>query len=390
MANWKFTDDFGKTFPSLQQSILGILVFSDHTITGTDFTGTLDTAATGNALKIIGSILDTEKIALKGTVVSTASSLTVTLRSTDDDAFAKAIAAAIPLIGGEITQKAWMDVKTIATTTDPEGDAPAIDVFDLGITLAIGKGTVDITSQIPMSSGFFHIAGDFSNSGILSIGLEDLNFLMGTLAGGNSWFPTTELGPYSQGQTSFGLLSMALVCYVTIKPSLSITISSIDVQVGISKLPLKGNALYLDPLGVWVTVTNPTSKPAATWGLLGSVKLCNFANPGPAGLSEPDFEFDFTMTFPTETDKTFGISANLDNPSGKSVNVMLQDLMGQGTNVGIGDKITVNSFEFETTADTSTGTITDFSTSVVMSGGFGFFEKITVDKMSVSVIYTGD
>jgi hypothetical protein len=390
MANWKFTDDFGKTFPSLQQSILGILVFSNHTITGTDFIGTLDTKATGNALQIIGSILQTDKIALKGTVTSTATSLTVTLRSTDDAAFTQAVAAAIPLIGGEITQKAWLDVQTVAATTDPEGDAPATDVFDLGITLAIGKGTVDITSQIPMSNGFFHIAGDFTNSGILSIGLNDLNFLMGTLAGGNSWFPTTELGPYSTGQTSFGLLGMALVCYVTITPKLSITISSIDVQVGISKLPLKDKALYLDPLGVWVTVTNPTTKPAAAWGLMGSIKLCNFDNPGPAGLSDPDFEFDFTMTFPTATDKTFGISANLDNPSAKSVNVMLQDLMGKDTNVGIGDHITVNSFALDTTADTTTGTITDFSTSVVMSGGFGLFDKISVDKMSISVVYTGD
>ncbi|MFZ2449785.1 MAG: hypothetical protein WAW36_04615 [Methylovulum miyakonense] len=387
MANWKFTDQYGSTYPSLQYSILSLLVFSEHSLNGNDFTGTLDVNATGTALSTIGTMLGMGSIPLSGTVDATGASLTVSLRSTNDQDFTQAIANCIPLIGGSITKNAWLDINTVSSQTDPEGDSPPTDVFNLGVTIAIGSASVDINTQVPMNGGFFYLSGEFTGVGI---SLNDLNFLMGPLAEGNAWFPSTELGPYSAGQTSFGLLSMSLLCYVTLAPSFSISINSVNVEVGISKLPLMGNALYLDPLGVWVTVTNPTSDAAVTWGLLGSVKLCNYANPGPVGLSDPDFTFDFTMTFPSSTDNTFGIAAYLENPAGKSVNVMLQDLMGQGTNVGIGDNITVNSFEFDTSADVSTGTINEFSTSIVMSGGFGLFEKIplSVEQLSISVAYS--
>lgn len=387
MANWKFTDDYGKTYPSLQESILSMLVFSDHTINGNAFSGVLSVEATGAALKILGPLLGVNSIAVSGTVVTDADSINVTLRSTDDNLFTQAIAKAIPLIGGSITKNAWMNIHTIATTKDPEGEPPATDEFSLNVTIAIGRGTVTITSSIPMSKGFFFLSGDFEGFGIT---LEDLNFLMGKLAGGNAWFPTSELGPYSAGQTSFGLLSMSLMCYVTLNP-INITITSFDVAVGISKLPVRGKALYLDPLGVWVTISDPLSEePSASWGLMGTMKLLNFANPGPEGLSNPDFIFDFSMSFPTSTNKVFSMSAALENPSKKPVNVMLQDLLGEGKTAGLSDKIIVNSFELETSADTSTGTITDFSTSVVMSGGFGLFEKITVEEMSISVVYSGD
>lgn len=385
MATWKFTDDYGAQYPALASSVLSMLVFDSHALNGTAFTGVLDVAASGASLGTLGALVGMQTIAVSGTVTNDNTTLTVSLQSTDAAGFRSGIANSIPLIGGSITQAASMTENTVCTVTDTADDGPQTDDITLHVTLAVGTASVTIACQVPMNGGFFSLTGDFTGVGI---SLNDLNFLMGSLASGNSWFPTQQLAPYTAGSPSFGLLSMTLTGYVVLSP-LSVSMSSVTVRVGISALPLMPTALYMDPLGVWVTVTNPTGAAAAHWGLEGAVKLCNYANPGPAGLSNPDFEFDFSMSFPTQADNSFGVSGALQNPSSKSVNVMLQDLMGPSTNIGIANDLTVNTFEFDTTASVTTGTITDFSTTVAMSGSFGLFEQFSMESFSVAVVYTG-
>jgi hypothetical protein len=387
MADWKFTDDYGSAYPALQSSFLAGLAFSSHSLNGTAFSGTLDVAASGTVLQTMGVLVGLSQIGVAGTVTNTSGTLTVTLRSTDAEAFKAGVARSIPLIGGSVTQAAWMDVQNVTKTTDTADDGPTTDALDLGVTFAVGSASVTIVSQVPMGNGFFTLSGTFTGVGI---SLEDLGFLFGTLGTNNQWFPSTQLGPYSAGSPQFGLLSMSLTGYVQMTPTFRISVSDVTVEVGITALPLMPTALYLDPLGVWVTVTDPTGAAAAHWGLEGAVKLCNYATPGPGGLSAPDFIFDFQMAFPDSTNPGFVISGNLENPSGKSVNVMLQDLMGPSTNIGIADDLTVDTFQFDTVANTSTGTISEFSTSIAMSGEIGIFQSFSLESFSVSVSYSGD
>jgi hypothetical protein len=386
MAAWKFTNQYGATYPALEGSILSLLVFDAHTLEGASFTGTLDVAASGAALTTLGALVGMQTIGVAGTVTDDGTTLTVSLRSTDDAGFTRGVAGSIPLIGGSVTEAAWMTQNTVCTRSGSADEGPKTDEVTLHVTLRVGRASVVIACQVPMNGGFFSLTGDFEGVGI---SLSDLDFLMGSLASGNAWFPTEQLGPYTKGSPAFGLLSMTLTGYIGLTPSFSVSISSVTVMVGISALPLMPTALYMDPLGVWVTVTDPTGAAAAHWGLEGAVKLCNYADPGPAGLAAPDFEFDFAMSFPTPADPAFGVSGVLQNPSSKSVNVMLQDLLGPETRIGLAEELTVTAFEFDTSADVTTGTISDFSTSIAMSGRFGLFEQLTLESFSVAVIYTG-
>lgn len=390
MADWKFTDDYGQQYPSLKYSVLNLLSFSSHNLNGTSFTGTLDLVSSGVATRILSSLLQLggatlTEIAVAGTVVSDSESITVILDSTENTQLTSALAACIPLVGGSITKAASIRINTVANIADPEGDSPPTDNFTLNITIAIGSATVTIHTTIPMNWGFFFLSGEFSG---VSVSLNDLNFLMGSLAGGNAWFPTAALGPYAEGQSSFGLLSLSLVLYFTPSP-LSIKVSSLTVVMGISKLPLMPPSLYMDPLAVWITISDPINNAAATWGLEGSVKLLNYANQGVGGLSAPDFVLDLAMRFPSSEDPNFGFAAYHDNPAAHPVNLVIKDLIGADTNVGISDNIVVNSFELESSADSNSGEITDFSTSIVMSGGFGLFtDVIKIDEMSISLTYS--
>lgn len=385
MANWKFTDQYSKTYPALDNSILSLLVFSEHKLDGEKFTGTISVKDTGVALKTLSLIVDLPTIDVTGTVKESNDKITIELTSTDADAFKDGVVKHIPLIGNAV-QSANLSVKTITSKKQTKEDSPDTDEFDLDVSIKIGNGTVKITAGIPMNGGFLSLGGDFSD---FTIGLNDLNFLMGDAAAGNSWFPTSELGPYAKDQTSFGLLSLDITSYIALDP-FKISITGVMAQVGINKLPLKDKALYMDPLAVWISATDIQTKTNVAWGLTGAAKLCNYDNPGPSGLSDPDFTFDFTMGFPTTSDPAFTFSGNLDNPSSKSVNVMLQDLLGADTNIGLKSELTIKTFELETSANTSTGKITDFSTSIEMSGGFGILENFDLESIAVSVSYTGD
>lgn len=386
MADWKFTDDYETDYPALENSILSLLVFSQHSINGTIFTGTLDVAATGVALRVISLIVDLQSIDVAGTVTESNDTLTVEFTSTNAQAFIDGVSQTIPLLEYPVTQAASMSIKTVTDQAQTSEDIPTTDDYLLNVTMQIGSSQVDVASTIPMNGGFFSLTGVFTGVGIQ---LSDLNFLMGSLATGEAWFPSQELGPYDEGTPSYGLLSMGLTGFVILEPDFSIVMSSVTVMVGISQLSIFDVKMYLDPLGVWVTVNDPVNNANVQWGLSGTVKLLNYNNQGLGGLSAPDFTFDFDMGFPTPDEQNFAFSSYLGNPDSNPVNLMLQDLMGQSTDVGLSDSLTINSFTLDSTANINTGEISDFSTSINMSGGFGLFTSFDLEEIAIDVTFEG-
>lgn len=387
MANWKFTDDYLSSYPALENSILSLLVFSEHAIEGSNFTGTMDVNSTGVALGTLGQLVGLQSIAVSGTIVEDNNTLTVTFQSNETQSFLDGIKANIPLIGNAVTQ-ASASVRTVTDKSQTAEDDPFKDEFILNVTLTIGSASVDIISTVPMNGGFFTLIGEFTGVGIQ---LSDLNFLMGSLAGGEAWFPSQQLGPYNEGSPSYGLLSLSVTGYIVFSPAFSIAISSVTVMVGISQLPIYETKMYLDPLGVWVTVSDPIHNAQVAWGLSGEVKLLNYNNQGVTGLDNPDFTFNFDMGFPyPPSQPNFSFSGYLDNPDGKPVNLMLQDLLGPGTNVGLSSELVIESFELDSIANITTGEISDFSTSIEISGGFGILSTFDLEKISIGVTYSGD
>ena len=387
MASWKFTDDYLGSYPVLENSILSLLVFSEHTIEGSNFTGTMDVSETGIALATLGHIVDLQSIPVSGTITENDSTLTIVFQSNAAQAFLEGVKNNVPLIGNAVTA-ASSTVRTVADKSQTTEDDPITDEFSLNVALTIGNMSVNILSSVPMNGGFFTLIGEFSGVGIQ---LSDLNFLMGSQAGGESWFPSEKLGPYNQGSPSYGLLTLSITGYILFTPSFSISISSVTVMVGISQLPIYDNKMYLDPLGVWVTVSDPVNNASVTWGLSGEVKLLNYNNQGISGLDAPDFIFNFDMGFPIPPSQpNFSFSGYLDNPDGKPVNLMLQDLLGSETSVGLSPDLVIKSFEIDSTADVTTGKISDFSTSIAMSGGFGILSTFDLEKISIAVTYSGD
>ncbi len=389
MATWKFTDQFGATYPALANSILNLLVFDitgTSPINGTAFSASLDLTATGNAMNVLASLTGMTTIPFTGIVQTANNTLSVAIQSSNDTALTSAIAGIIPIIGGQLCKNVSLTINNVTPASLTSAEDPTVDEIDINITVAIGSGTGTLIAQIPMSQGFFTVTADFQNVGI---GLSDLNFLLPSGSNFSSFFPSTELGPYYKNTPSLDLLKLGVTFYVGITPSLTVMPTSATAVIGITNIPLYQQALYLDPLGVWVTLTGlgAGSTPSASWGLLGSIILCNYNTPGKTDT--PDFEFDFEMTFPNPpTQPTFSIAGNYENPLNKPVSLMIQDLMGASTNTGIPDNITIEKFDFYTDADVTTGTISDFGIDIAMSGQFGLFTNFTLEEFSISVAYS--
>lgn len=375
MAAWKFTDEYGTQYPALTTSILNFLVFSEHAIDGTAFTGVLDVAATGPALATLGLIVNMGSIAVSGTVSNANNTLEVSLTSSDAEAFKEGVAKSIPLIGGSVTQNAELRIHVVVNTTD-DPDVPTTNVIDIRITFAVGTRSVTVACQVPMNGGFMSITGTFQNVGI---SLQDLDFLTGGLPA-TKWFPSTELGPYTQGSPAFELLGVTLDLYIKLSP-FSVSVMSVTIQVGITNIPLMGQKMYLHPLAVWVTISSPTTDPTPSWSLEGKIVLCNYERPGDP--NHPDFTFDLQMNL-TE----FTLTGDYGNPSTLPVTTMIQDLMGAGTDIGLPPTLTLETFDFATQADKKTGEISSFSTDIAMSGGFGLFDSFDLESFSLSVEYS--
>lgn len=377
MASWTFVDDYGSEYPALKSSVLSLFVFSEHSINGTEFAGVLDVAASGVALATLGLLLNVSSIAVKGTVTNANSKLTVSFASTDQRVFIAGISASVPLIASHLTNSG-MSVNTVTTPKDDPDNGPEQDDFDLYVTLQLSSAaSVTITTQIPMNGGIFILDGTFENVGIT---LADVGFLMGNKSGGDQWFPAKELGPYYQSQAALSLLGISITLVATLSP-FSVGISAVEVGIGITGIDLYEQRLYLSPIGVWVTVADPVGSADLTWALEGAIALCNYERP--RDYQHPDIKYDFAMDL-----TNFSVTGEYERAAGVTINTMLQDLLGKGTNIGLPPNLTLDKFDFAASADKSSGTLTEFSTEIAMSGGFGLLANLDLEEISVSFAYS--
>lgn len=373
MASWKFTDKYAETYPGLKTSVLNVLAFSDHTLDDTKFTGTLDLTASGSALDILKDLINLTSVPLEGTVTEKDKTLTVKLAPVDDAKITKEVAAKFPLIGESVTKNASFALEVKVSSTK----GLSKNVFNLSIKVGIGSREATLVTQVPMSPGVFMIAGSFTDFGV---GLNDLNFLMGSLAKDDAWFPSAELGPFNKNSPALELLDLGLALYVEAPPSLKMTVISVSTSIGLTKIPIMDQRLYLSPLGVAATVIDPVGKTSVNWGFLGSLVLCNYQHPG--DLSKADFSFNFAMGI-----SDYSITAAYDNPDDKPLSQLINDLLGEETELGLPEKLTITKFEFAAKANKTSGNISDFSAAIGMSGGFGLLEDLDLDSASISVDY---
>ncbi|MDB4993917.1 MAG: hypothetical protein JWM74_1349, partial [Myxococcaceae bacterium] len=201
----------------------------------------------------------------------------------------------------------------------------------------------------------------------------------------HEWFPAADLGAFLPSTPAFSLLGLRLGLYVASNPW-TVTVSYISVGIGITGQPLVANKLYLNPLGVWVTVLNPLSSTAApslaSWTIDGSLAVCSAARPG--DFLHPDCVFDFGIN-PT----SWSLYGQLENPNQTPVTTLIADLVGTGMNIGIPDTLTVEGFDFSASVDRGTGTMGPFTMNILISGGFavGPFDLMG---LSMNVSHMGD
>ncbi|HTF03645.1 MAG TPA: hypothetical protein VK826_06440 [Bacteroidia bacterium] len=389
MANWKFTTQYGATYPGLASSILNVLVFDVPTgsspVTGTTFTAPLDLAATGPVMNVLASLTGLSTIPMTGTVTTTGGSLTVTLTSSNNTVITAAIAKCIPLIGGSITQDAGISINNV---TPAAAKAPTTDDIDLNVTITIGSKTATLVSQVPMSGGIFTLDVNLVGFGV---NLSDLNFLV-TGTPFSSLFPNTlPTSWYTSGSTSLNLLSLSLTLHATTAPAFSVQVSTVSVVIGIVNIPIYPNGIFLDPLAVWLTVTSPTNSPTVDWGLSATAMLYPYGRQTNPPTAPPDFTFDMDLQLPSSTDPTFSVSGSYDNPYNLPVATMLSDLMNSaGFNTGIGTQITLTKFDISSSANTATGSMTAFTVDIAMSSPVGIFANpnFGVKDFTISVDYS--
>lgn len=395
MAAWKFTNVYGTGYPALENSILSVLVFDvpngTSPISGDNFAATLDLTATGKAMNVLAAMLGMTSVPMSGTVTTTDAVLNVALTSTNNRAILSALAACIPLLGGKINS-ADLAIKNKTAASYTLDDAPEIDVFDLDAGINIGSGKGDVALQIPMSNGIFSINVNFSNFGI---SLADLNFLVPG-SSFSTMFPTDlPTTYYNPATTALYLLSLGLTLCVNTSPSLSINVSTVSTSIGIVNIPLYPNALYLNPLAVQINVADPFSKPVASWGLTGDICLYPYGKQTSPPSVAPDFTYELAMQLPTASNPDFAVTGTFDNPENLPVSQILCDLMDNAAfNTGISKLLTLEKFDFAASANTSTGTIDDFSVEIAMSAEknkgsfFGLFSSdFGVADFSIAVSY---
>jgi hypothetical protein len=383
MAGWTFYNDYGTRYPALINSVLSFLFFTEHSIEGNTFTGVLDAQSSGVATGTLAWMSGMNTWAISGTITDNGQVLQIDLQlaGSDEAAFKSGIAACIPIIGGSITQSATLLLNTTVPAALTSEEDPVNDAFNFQMVIAIGSSLLTITSPVPMNGGFFTISGIFTNVGIT---LDDLTFLFGGSSGNETWFPSSELGPYYSNTTQLGLLEMDITAYANLNTS-TVTVTEASVSIGITNLPLYEQQIYLNPLAVWVTMANPQNPTNAsvTWSLQGSVVVCNYARP--ADPNNPDFSLECAMDL-----YSYSLAAELDNKQQVTVNTMIQDVLGEGTDFGLSDTLKVDRLGFNTTASTTTGLISNFGFEVAMSGGFGLFESFDIESFDLKFTYTSN
>lgn len=378
--NWKFTDDYATTYPGLSQSLLDLLVFSDHTISGNSFTGTLDFTATGNALNLLSQMTGITSVEMSGTIDATTQGFSVTLSSSN---MTGTQLGNIPLIGD------YINSVTIALNnlTQVQAEYSQTDDFALNVSFADSSKKISGTliTQIPMSNGLFNLYATFNN---LDVQLSDLDFLLPKGNSFSTFFPSNNPFISKFSGTGLNLLSIRLSLYVnTIGNDVSFAVSTLSVTVGIVNIPIYNNALFLNPLAVSVSFGNFTSSLSSVWAINGTLALYPYAKQANPPTVPPDFTFDVGMTLPV-SGNPFGISGYFENPNNQSVAVILQDLFGSTTNVGIANDITITQFDFSANADSDSGAVGSFSTDIRMSGAFGILTSdFGLEEFNISVNY---
>lgn len=392
MANWKFTDQYGTIYPALANSILATLVFDvpqgSSPVSGTTFSASLDLGATGTVMKVLTRLLGLSSIPMNGTVTATAESLSVDLQPVDNTAITAALAKCIPIVGGQIMQSASLSIQNLTDAALTVDDDPTTDEFDIDVKISIAGKTAELSAQVPMGDGLFSLSADLTG---FSVNFSDLNFLIN---GGpfSALFPTTlPKSWFTSGSTQLTLNTLGFSLMVNTSSGLSVTVSTLSVVLGIGNIPLYKNALFLNPLGVSLVINSPTNKPTVSWSLTAAAMLYRYGQQTNPPSSPADFTFNMDLDVPGAGDTTINISGDLENPDSLSVATMIADFMNDsGFNTGISSQITIDAFAFDTTADTSTGTITSFSFNAGMSSPVGIFAAagFGIKDFSIAIDYS--
>jgi len=376
MGSWKFTDDYGARFPALAASVLAKLLFVDHSLANGAFSGSLDLAGSGEILAIPASLLNAKQMAVTGTVSERDGTLSVVVQSSDEADFAAALGTSVPVLGG-VCRGAKLTISTVVASKDPADKRPGTDSIELMALFAIGPHTAQMSAILPSGGGYITLAGAFQGVGLK---LDDLEFLLGGRTGAANWFPQRELGPYAPSNgAALELLGLSLSMYVAPQPR-KVTVTSTSAVVGITKIPLLEDKLYLNPLAVWITLNRVGPKPQVLWGIGGTLMLTNHEHRD--DLSNPDLSFTLGLTVPD-----FTLSGHLANPKKQPLSVIVKDLLGEDKSIGFADKIVLEKFDFSATADKTTGKLASFSGELGMSGGFGLLERLEVESMSLRIAH---
>jgi len=377
MATWKFSDDYLAAFPGLAESILAKLVFTEHTLSNGAFSGSLAVVESGDTLAVAGALLNATALAVRGTVDESGGVLKVSLESEADATFLAALAKNLPFIGG-VTRSAKLIISTVIHSADAS-KSPRADSMTLVAVLTIGNHTGSVSAMLPRGAGYMKFEGAFQGVGLK---LEDLEFLLSGAGGNSAWFPHGELGAYAPANgAALELLGVSLSLFVDPKP-LTVKVTSATAIVGITKISVFEDKLYLNPLSVWVTVNRIGAKPQVLWGIGGTLMLTNHEHR--TDLANPDLAFTFGLTL-----QTFSIAGHLENPKKQPLNVIVKDLLGPDKGIGISDKVVLEQLAFEASADKATGKIANYSAELGMSGGFGLLEKLEIESLHVKVAHRG-
>ena len=382
MANWRFTDDYGTQYPGLFDSTLFVLAFSDHSISDGTFTGTIDIAACGGSLELIGAILGVTSITVSGAITTTGT-FSVALVSTDI-----LNASNIPIIGSYIQSVGL----AITTSALPQADETQDDSFTLSLDIKyVGTDntvTGTLATQVPMAYGSFSVRGTFDG---ITVSLADLDFLLPQGTSFSTFFPSKNVFLQSvySATDDLQLLQIDLGLYASSSSGqLSLSVLKLAVTVGIVNIPIYNNALFLNPLAVTVAFYDLTATPWSLWSINGTFALYPVASQTNPPSVLPDFTFEVVMTLPIDG-VPFSIAAEFVNTGNQPISTLMQDLFGAETTLGTdADALVITEFDFNVSAQSNGGGLSSLAMSVGVGNGFGLFSTIEVENFAVSIAYS--
>lgn len=399
MTAWKFTDVYAPDYQVPDDSILSALVFDVpegiSPVSGEKFAANLDLSASGKTTRVLAAILGMKSLPMEGTVMASGADLNIALKSSND-AQMQAGLARLPLIGGSVRSAELRVCARVRTAQAPAdgaaASAMAADVFEIEIGIEVGGHKGGLLMQIPKVEGQFTIGGTFQQ---LGVHLSDLDFLVPGASFAQMFPADLPTAYYNPGRTALDLLSLALTFDVTSAPAFSLSPSRVVVALGISDIALYSNALYLNPLAVNISVSNPLDKPGVTSGLTGSICLYPYGKQTSPPSVAQDFTFAMAAQMPDSKSPTFSMTGSSANPQKLPVSTILCDLANNGSfDTGISERLVLEKFDFDAAVDSSSGTIDHFSVDMAMSaagtGGlyFGLFgAELGVKDFSIAVSY---